>query len=259
MLKLGDRGEEVKKLQRQLYITGDGIFGSATLSAVINFQKDNDLVDDGVVGPKTWAKFEDDTQYFTLANVCMIKTKPQNVEVVLLGNTLHGAKKNGINGTFFDTPRPTLPQSCWGLVVNKGEPIGPNAHITDWKGTKRGTVWFDGENMHCERINNYKEAGYMEWGISGVMLLPDYNRWVELYLSDIFRKTNHTAVGFDVDGNVVLFVQKNCSISQLIQTCKKFSLVGAISLDGGASSQLRFSNKGLASSRKINSAVLVRG
>lgn len=258
-MKLGNRGDDVKELQKALYVSADGIFGNITRNAVINFQKNNDLVADGIVGAKTLAKLEADTKYFTFPNVYMIKTKPQNVEVVLLGNTLHGAKRNGVNGTFFDTPRPTLPQSCWGLAVNNGKPLGPNAHLTDWKGTKRGTIWYDGDKLHCERINHYKQADYMQWGISGVMLLPNYNRWIELYLADIFRKTNHTVLGFDVDGNLVMFLQKNCSMTDLINTCKKFNLIGAINLDGGGSSQLRFNNKGFTSTRKINSAVLIRG
>src|SRR5690606_17765463 len=59
MLRKGSRGTEVKKLQEQLNKLGyncgkvDGIFGSRTESAVKAFQKDNGLVVDGIVGPKT--------------------------------------------------------------------------------------------------------------------------------------------------------------------------------------------------------------
>ncbi|MDD2480782.1 MAG: phosphodiester glycosidase family protein [Lutispora sp.] len=196
--------------------------------------------------------------YFAYPNLYMIKGKPQNIEVVLLGNTLHRANVNGINGTFFDTPRPTLPQSCWGLAVNEGKPIGPNAYLTHWKGTKRGTVAWNGNKMICQRINHYREIPDMIWGISGVMLLPDYNRWAEKYLSDVYRRTNHTVIGFNRD-DVYLMVQKNCTMTQLIKTCKKFGLEGAVSLDGGGSSQLRFNGKGLTSSRRINSAVVLKG
>ena len=258
ILCLGSRGEEVEELQKRLHINSDGMFGYATLNAVNSFQRNNGLSADGIVGEKTWAKLNEDLLYFTFTNIYIIKCKPQNAEVTLIGNTLCRANANGINGTFFDTPRPALPQSCWGLAVNKGKPIGPNAHITDWRGTKRGTVAWNGSEMLCQRINHYSEILGMVWGISGVMLVPDYNRWAERYLNDVYRKTNHTVIGFDEE-YIYLMVQKNCTMTQLIKTCKKFGLKGAVSLDGGGSSQLRFNGKGVFSARKINSAVIIKG
>lgn len=60
-LRQGAKGDIVKTMQQLLANAGsslavDGIFGSGTLSAVKAFQKKNDLVIDGIVGPKTWAK-----------------------------------------------------------------------------------------------------------------------------------------------------------------------------------------------------------
>lgn len=58
-LKQGSRGETVKKMQQKLknwgYYTGavDGIYGSQTVSAVKYFQRKNNLVVDGIAGPKT--------------------------------------------------------------------------------------------------------------------------------------------------------------------------------------------------------------
>ena len=60
-LKQGNRGQEVKTMQRKLknwgYYTGsiDGIFGAQTRKAVILFQKKNGLTPDGIVGKKTLA------------------------------------------------------------------------------------------------------------------------------------------------------------------------------------------------------------
>ena len=62
LLKLGSRGDDVKQLQNRLNELGyscgaaDGIFGNATRTAVINFQRANGLAADGIVGPKTIAK-----------------------------------------------------------------------------------------------------------------------------------------------------------------------------------------------------------
>ena len=53
MLKIGNKGEEVKRLQEALGINNDGIFGKQTEEAVKLFQKKNGLEVDGIVGDKT--------------------------------------------------------------------------------------------------------------------------------------------------------------------------------------------------------------
>jgi hypothetical protein len=58
-LRTGDSGEQVKQLQQALTTLGykpgavDGDFGATTANAVGEFQRANDLADDGVVGPAT--------------------------------------------------------------------------------------------------------------------------------------------------------------------------------------------------------------
>jgi peptidoglycan hydrolase-like protein with peptidoglycan-binding domain len=62
-IKLGDNGEDVKRLQRVFarskvlaFDSVDGVFGPQTEQAVKDFQQSNGLVADGVVGPLTWSK-----------------------------------------------------------------------------------------------------------------------------------------------------------------------------------------------------------
>ena len=56
VLKKGSKGEDVKYLQQKLNLPTNGIFGTATRTAVIVFQQGNGLKADGIVGPKTWEK-----------------------------------------------------------------------------------------------------------------------------------------------------------------------------------------------------------
>ena len=49
----GDRGKAVKRLQRALGVTADGIFGPGTKKAVKRFQRRHGLAADGIVGPAT--------------------------------------------------------------------------------------------------------------------------------------------------------------------------------------------------------------
>jgi peptidoglycan hydrolase-like protein with peptidoglycan-binding domain len=53
LLRVGSRGPAVKKLQRELGIVADGIFGPQTRAAVRAFQKHHRLLVDGIVGPQT--------------------------------------------------------------------------------------------------------------------------------------------------------------------------------------------------------------
>ncbi len=55
ILRKGDRGRAVAKVQRRLDLEADGIFGPQTHRAVKRFQRRKRLVADGIVGPKTRA------------------------------------------------------------------------------------------------------------------------------------------------------------------------------------------------------------
>ena len=63
-LRLGSRGPNVKLIQSLLARIGydpgviDGFFGQQTLEAVREFQLDNGLEPDGIVGPSSWGRFE---------------------------------------------------------------------------------------------------------------------------------------------------------------------------------------------------------
>ena len=54
-LKMGSKGEPVKILQRALGIKDDGIFGKITYKILMVFQKEHNLIVDGICGKATWA------------------------------------------------------------------------------------------------------------------------------------------------------------------------------------------------------------
>lgn len=59
-LSVGDRGQQVKRLQERLnelgeHLVPDGVFGAGTHAAIVAFQARNGLNPDGVVGPRTRA------------------------------------------------------------------------------------------------------------------------------------------------------------------------------------------------------------
>jgi len=56
VLKKGSTGEAVKRMQAELGLEDDGVFGPGTEAAVKKWQAANGLAVDGIVGPKTLAK-----------------------------------------------------------------------------------------------------------------------------------------------------------------------------------------------------------
>lgn len=58
MAKMGSTGAEVRAIQHALGLQIDGSFGGKTREAVVNWQRENRLIADGIVGSQTWALLE---------------------------------------------------------------------------------------------------------------------------------------------------------------------------------------------------------
>ena len=80
ILRHGSRGDPVKELQSALNLrtkpspnlAEDGVFGPNTRRAVLTFQKHHWLVEDGEVGPCTWAALREKEVYTILHNVTRV-------------------------------------------------------------------------------------------------------------------------------------------------------------------------------------------
>lgn len=86
-LKRGSKGEYVRMAQTLLFEKGydlgkygiDGDFGQATEKAVLAFQKDNGLKQDGIIGEMTWNALESPTVLYTVTIPHLPKTMAEGL------------------------------------------------------------------------------------------------------------------------------------------------------------------------------------
>lgn len=109
LLRVGSRGPSVKKLQEALGTGADGIFGSGTRKAVIEFQKANGLVADGMAGPATLAKMSAFTD-FTAETVKKAEAPPGAERGEPLPELKNGSVVKG------DAAEEAPSSSVWGTI-----------------------------------------------------------------------------------------------------------------------------------------------
>lgn len=196
-------------------------------------------------------------QYFTLDGVCIITAPAEKIYLSLLGGkTLRQVGAYGINGTFFDMAHPERPESCWGIAINRGKPLGPNATKNYWDGTRRATLIYGERRLSVERIANIDEVKRkVDWAIGGVGLFPSYDPILEKVTADILHMTGHSFIGFK-GGIVYLMAVQLASMAKILGVVKRLGLEGAVLLDGGESTQLLWKNGiGIHSTRKLNNMI----
>lgn len=200
--------------------------------------------------------------YFTTNGLKIIKTTAEKIYIQQLGGkTLRQVGAYGINGTFFDTEKPELAESTWGIAVNNGKPIGPNADKNHWdKSIKRATMIYGDGRVTVEYANNLSDIkrDKIDWAIGGVGLYPAYDPKYEQVPKDILRHTTHTGIAFK-GKDIYLIVSEPCSMAVFKNKVKSLGIDGAIALDGGGSTQMFYKNNfGVHTSRKLNNIIGVR-
>jgi putative chitinase len=80
ILKVGSKGEDVKKLQAKLGLGTDGVFGPGTDAAVKKWQASNGLTADGIVGEGTWTKMFGTKQLITEPSTPIVNAGPLKLE-----------------------------------------------------------------------------------------------------------------------------------------------------------------------------------
>lgn len=220
-----------------------------------------DLSKDSEFGSEVKVEEKD---YFTTNDLKVIKTTADKIYIQQLGGkTLRQVGAYGINGTFFDTSKPGLKESTWGIAVNNGKPIGPNADKNHWrKNIKRATMIYGDGRVTVEYANSLNDIkrDKIDWAIGGVGLYPSYNPNYEQVPKDILRCTEHTGIAFK--GHVIFLVvtDKPCTMGNFRAKICNLDIDGAIALDGGGSTQMFYKNNfGVHTARKLNNIVGVKG
>ena len=80
LLKIGSKGDDVKKFQAKLGLVSDGIFGKGTEEAIKSFQTKNGLTPDGIVGEGTRNRIFFDQQLITEPSTPVISVGGLNLD-----------------------------------------------------------------------------------------------------------------------------------------------------------------------------------
>lgn len=128
----------------------------------------------------------------------------------------------------------------------------------------------DGKVVTCDKYRDYgfvcDETGApimstdrsYKYFLSGTPLLKDgkrLERWVD---SAVARAAERTAIGWLADGRVVIWVDKTkLTIQELVIELLKLGCVDALLMDGGGSTQGRFPNVNVYSSRIVSTVILL--
>ena len=142
VLMVGSTGTAVKEVQQQLNELGyncgtvDGIFGSATESAVEAFQKAKNLTVDGEVGPETWAALFNEkvtTSDSSFTNVDLRYSAPQSVTASQIDNWIaanHPGDMEGL-GQYFINAQNTYGVNAVYLLAHAALETGWGASALD--------------------------------------------------------------------------------------------------------------------------------
>ena len=105
LLKVGSKGEDVKKLQAKLGLGADGIFGAGTAAAVKKWQAENGLTADGVVGDGTWGKMFSNT-------ASVVKEDKIIIPTVVNISSVGGLKIDKLRGHIPDSVIAQIPETA---------------------------------------------------------------------------------------------------------------------------------------------------
>ena len=202
------------------------------------------------------------SKYYKIGDAHIIETTPGNVEIKVLGDNLHNKKVYGINGTFYDTKTAPVdnPESCVFIAMNDGKALSNNAQFNGWNGPPRATLIYHTSGLlGFRKLQNITSiANITKWAIGGYMVKPYLDFTNEKIPDGVNYKTAHSYIGYDKEGKVYLIVKPNHMIIDIVPLLDQLKITNCIAIDGGGSSQLNHPGGQYKSTRKINTAILLK-
>jgi len=176
VIKTGSKPDVVKPLQRLLKVKDDGIFGPKTKEALMKFQSDNGLEDDGIAGEETVKvlnkKFKiNESNYSVISEETQEDLKMVNVEVMDVATdetdeSVQGCKKgdctNGYSEYIYDDTEDGSWYKYKGNYID-GDWSGYGFYENDEGGSYKG--FFKGgihEGIGTETTNGVEKEGWFE-------------------------------------------------------------------------------------------------
>lgn len=174
--KVGSRGNEVRKIQTKLkqlgYYKGsiDGIFGSDTKKAVINFQKSCGLTADGIAGPKTLLYLGLDSgsqggytsnDVYLLAKVIEAEARGEGykgqvaVGAVILNRVDHSSFPDSISGVVYQSGAfDCVYDSNWGVEPSATAKKAASDAINGWDPTGGAIYYYNPSKTNNQWIRS---------------------------------------------------------------------------------------------------------